>query len=222
MSVRTIGVLGAGQLGRLLALAGYPLGLRFEFLSDRPDDCAAHVAPHTVASYEHAEAVAAFARRCDVVTYEFENVPIAAAEAVLATGVPLRPNESILETAQDRVREKSALAAARIEVSAPRPVIEAEDARRAFEELGRRVVFKTRRDGYDGKGQRVVSSADEAARAYDELGGVELNAEPFVEFDRELSSIAVRGADGDVRFYPLTENHHERGILRRSISPAPN
>lgn len=228
-----VGVLGAGQLGRMLALAGYPMGLRFKFLSDRDDDPAAQIAPHQHADYADLDAVVAFARTCSVVTFEFENVPVAAVQAVADAGVPIAPGPGALRVAQDRLLEKRMFTELEIGTPAYAAVNDEDDAERAAAHVGLPMVLKTRRMGYDGKGQRVVRTIEEAraavrALAPDASRPADLIAEQFIAFEREVSSIAVRarprsGSDfAPLAFYPLTQNEHEGGILRRSVAPAPD
>ena len=221
-NVRTVGVLGAGQLGRMLALAGIPLGLEFIFYSDRPDDTARTLGDHIHAEYTDLEAIASFARRCDVVTFEFENVPAATAEAVSAAGTPIAPGPRSLAITQDRLLEKTTFHKLDVPTNAFHAVNNAADALAAIEAVGLPAVLKTRTLGYDGKGQGLVRTPAQAERVFDELGGVPLLAEAFVPFTRELSTISVRTWSGEVAHYPLTQNTHEAGILARSVAPAPN
>lgn len=215
-----VGVLGAGQLGRMLALAGYPLGMSFVFVDPAGDATAGQLAELVVADYEDDAALRRLAE-CDLVTYEFESVPVAAAER-LAQSVPVRPPPEALRVAQDRLNEKRFLG----EIGIPTPRFAAVGSERelsaALGEIGAPAVLKTRREGYDGKGQRVIRSASEAGAAWRELGGVPLILEAFVPFNREVSLITVRGLDGRVAFYPLVENHHVDGMLRTSFAPAPD
>ncbi len=218
---RVIGVLGAGQLGRMLALAGIPLGLEFVFLTDRDDDCAAALGDTIVAPYTDEKALLDLASRCDAITFEFENVP-AGSVRFLAERVPVRPGASLLEVAQDRIDEKRMLVDAGVATPAFAAVDSLDALHAAVDAVGLPAVIKTRRFGYDGKGQRVLRSRDDIQAAWDELGSYPLIAEALVPFVRELSVIAVRSIEGEVRVYPLAENHHAGGILRRSVVPAPN
>jgi 5-(carboxyamino)imidazole ribonucleotide synthase len=215
-----VGVLGAGQLGRMLALGGYPLGMSFVFVDPAADAPAGQLAELVVADYEDDAALRRLAE-CDVVTYEFESVPVAAAEH-LAQRVAVRPPPEALRVAQDRLNEKRFLN----ELGIPTPRFAAvgseTELAAALAEIGTPAVLKTRREGYDGKGQRVIRSESDAGAAWRELGGVPLILEAFVPFDREVSLIAVRGRDGRVAFYPLVENHHVDGMLRTSFAPAPD
>lgn len=214
-----IGILGGGQLARMLALAGYPLGLRFRVLEPAPDAPAGDVAPHVVAPYDDPGALAGFAGGLDVVTYEFENVPVAAARA-LARRLPVHPRPDILEVAQDRLAEKRALEALGIPTPPFAPVDGRPDLDAAVRRLGLPAILKTRRGGYDGKGQALLRTGVDVDAAWAALGGVPLLLEGFVPFGRELSLLAARGADGEVRCYPLVENTHRGGILRLSLAPA--
>jgi 5-(carboxyamino)imidazole ribonucleotide synthase len=214
-----IGVLGAGQLGRMLALAGVPLGYRFVFVDPSPDAPAAAVGEQITCGYGDPLGQDALAA-CRVVTYEFESVPVEAAEA-LAARVPVFPPPFALRVAQDRLAEKSCFRALGIGTAPFQAIDDLEDLARAVSELGLPAVLKTRRLGYDGKGQFVLESAEDIAAAWAAVGQAPSILEGFVRFERELSLIAVRGRDGETAFYPLVENHHQRGILRKTIAPAP-
>lgn len=215
-----VGVLGAGQLGRMLALAGYPLGLRFTFLDPAPDSPASALAEQLVAPFDDAQALTRLSE-CDVVTFEFENVPAQTVEA-LSTRTRVFPGARALGVAQDRLHEKTAFR----ELGIPTAKFAAVDDRPSFEralgEIGLPCVLKTRRFGYDGKGQHVIRSAADAEAAWSSLGGKALLLEAFVPFTRELSLLSVRSISGDTRFYPLVENEHFEGILRLSRAPAPH
>ena len=216
-----VGVLGGGQLGRMLALAGYPLGLRFRILDPAPDAPAGHLAEHLIGSYGDLDLLDDFADGLDVVTYEFENVPVAAAQR-LAQRVPVYPPPAALATAQDRLAEKNFFT--KIELPTPRfaAVDSRDDLAAAIAAIGLPGVIKTRRLGYDGKGQAVLRAPEDADSVWQMLSGQPLIYEAFVPFDRELSILAVRGQDGATAYYPLVENHHCEGILRLSLGPAPN
>lgn len=215
-----IGVLGAGQLGRMLALAGTPLGHTFSFYDTAENACTKDLGETTVGSFTDLKALAAFASRCDVVTYEFENVPCAPAAAIGAE-VPVYPPPRALEVSQDRVVEKEFLQSLGIETPAFRAASSEAELLEAVTAVGFPCIVKTRRLGYDGKGQSRVASLDEAKRAWKELGGAPLIAEAFVPFTRELSVIAVRSKSGQTKTYPLAFNIHRSGILHRSEIPAP-
>lgn len=217
----TIGILGGGQLARMLALAGAPLGVRFRVLDQNPDACAGQVAPLVVADYADLDALAAFADAVDVVTFDFENVPARAAEAVAAR-VPVFPNPSALAVAQDRLAEKTLFNALGLATPDFVPVDSREDLDAALGMIGAPSILKTRRLGYDGKGQFRLRSTADADAAWRALGGVPLILERFVPFDREASVVAVRGRDGDFRAWPLTRNWHRDGILSASLAPDPD
>lgn len=216
----TIGILGGGQLGRMLALAGYPLGLRFKVLDPASDAVAGQVAPILNEDINDVPALAWFAKGLDAVTYEWENVPVASARFI-EERVPVFPSPRALEIAGDRGNEKSFFR----ECGVPTPEFWSLDSRpeleRAVKESGFPCVLKTRRFGYDGKGQFVLRSPSDVPKAWAELGGAALLLEAFVPFEREVSILSVRAQSGDTRFYPLVENHHRGGILRLSLAPAP-
>lgn len=215
-----VGVLGGGQLGRMLALAGYPLGLRFTFVDPSEDAPAGELGELVVAEYDDPIALSALSR-CDVVTYEFESIPVEAAD-VLAQGIPVFPPPTALRIAQDRLYEKETFRA----VGIPTPEFVAVESRAslaaAIDRVGLPGLLKTRRFGYDGKGQFLLRAKEDADAAWEALGNVPLIFERFVPFERELSILGVRGRDGSVVFYPLVENRHRDGILRTSLCPAPN
>lgn len=216
----TVGVLGGGQLGMMLGEAAKRLGMRCVFLDPNAQSPAAREGELLCAAYDDREALGKLASMCDVITYEFENVPVASAQS-LAETKPVYPSPDILAAAQDRLAEKNLLASIGIDV-APYMSVESEaNLKRALRELGAPAVLKTRRMGYDGKGQCVINSDAELSRAWNELGAMgALILEGYVPFDRELSVIAARGRDGSIVAYPLTENKHEGGILRVSRAPA--
>ncbi len=216
----TVGILGAGQLGRMLALAGYPLGLRFRFFDLAPDAPASHLAAQMVADYNDYAALERFATGLDVVTYEFENVPVAAARW-LAERVPVYPPPQALEAAQDRLAEKTFFRKLGIPTPPFAAVNSLADLQAAVASISLPAVLKTRRGGYDGKGQFLLREPADLEAAWTALGGVPLILEGFVAFDRELSIIAVRDRDGGIMAYPLVENHHREGILRLSLAPIP-
>lgn len=215
-----IGILGGGQLGRMLALAAARLGLDVVIYDPEPDCPASRVAAeHVCKPYEDLEAVARFARSVAAVTFEFENVPVESVRAA-ARHAPLRPGALALETAQDRVTEKTFLNAHGAQTVDFRSVDSAGDARRALVELGAPAILKTRRFGYDGKGQAVVRDADEAAAAFERFETRPAILEAFAPFRRELSVVAARALDGKVRAFALSENRHANGILCESLAPA--
>ena len=220
MTIRTIGIIGGGQLGRMLAMAAARLNFRTVILEPQVDSPAAQVANQQIAAaYDDPEALAELVRLCDVVTYEFENVPVSAAE-MLAKKVPVYPPPKALEVAQDRLTEKRFLNASGIETARFHAVDSPEELEAALADFGGEGVLKTRRLGYDGKGQKVYRKGDTATGGYEALGSVPLILESFVPFVREISIIAARSADGEVRCYDPTENVHRNGILHTSTQPA--
>ncbi|GAA6754870.1 5-(carboxyamino)imidazole ribonucleotide synthase [Thermus thalpophilus] len=216
-----VGVLGGGQLGRMLALAGYPLGLSFRFLDPSPEACAGQVGELCVGDFADPEALSRFAQGLDLVTYEFENVPVEAALS-LAERLPVLPPPKALEGAQDRLREKAFMASLGVLTPPFHPVDGEEDLAEGLKKVGLPALLKTRRGGYDGKGQALVRTEEEAQGALRALGGRGLILEGLVPFDREVSLLAVRGRNGEMAFYPLVENRHHGGILRLSLAPAPH
>jgi 5-(carboxyamino)imidazole ribonucleotide synthase len=216
-----VGVLGGGQLGQMLGLAGVPLGLGFVFLEPGPEAPAATVGRHIRAAYDDRRALDELAAASDVVTYEFENVP-ADPLGPLAARMKLHPSIEALELAQDRLLEKQALEKAGVPVATYEEASSQEELEHAVARVGFPAVVKTRRMGYDGKGQLVVRDRAAAAGAFDQLGSAPLIVESLVRFERELSVVAVRGEDGIVFCYPVIENRHRGGILRLSLAPAPD
>ena len=217
----TLGILGGGQLGYMLALAGYPLGLHFRFLDPSPEAPVGRIAQRVTADYTDHAALEKFANGLELVTYEFENVPVEAAE-FLAHRVPVYPSPAALEAAQDRIAEKTLFRNLNIRTTEFLPVARPSDFDAAVKQLGLPAVLKTSRMGYDGKGQWILRTAEDVAKANSELPKVALILERFVPFRRELSVLAVRSRNGETAFYPLVENHHRSGILRLSLAPAPS
>jgi 5-(carboxyamino)imidazole ribonucleotide synthase len=216
----TIGILGGGQLGRMLALAAARLGFRCHVFSPDPVSPAFDVAAKsTVADYGDQSVLAGFGRGVDVVTYEFENVDVAAVER-LSGIVPVRPGAKALAISQDRFSEKTFLRDLGVATAAFADVSDRLSLDRAIGALGLPAVLKTRRLGYDGKGQHVIRWADEAGAAFEKMRGAPAILERFVNFSREISIIAVRGTDGKVAFYDPAENVHRNGILHTSTVPA--
>lgn len=216
----TIGIIGGGQLGRMLALAAARLGLKTAIYNDAADAPAFQVTPHSVAApYEDLDRLAAFADACDVVTFEFENLP-AHAIAHLAQHVPVRPGAHALATTQDRLSEKSFVEQLGLKTAPFFEVSSAAQARAAYERLNGRGILKTRRFGYDGKGQAKVASAGDAAKAFDSFKGAPSILEGFVDFSYEASVVAARGQDGAFAAFDPPENEHENHILRRSTVPS--
>ena len=214
-----VGILGGGQLARMLALEGIPLGHRFTVLEGASDPPAGMASTVVAAAYDDPDGLAAVAAASDVVTYEFENVPAGSA-AYLAARLPALPPPAALRVAQDRLAEKRMFRELGIPTAPFHPIDGPADVEAALAVTGIPAVIKTRRFGYDGKGQVVARSPGEAEAAVEELGAG-LIAEGFVAFERELSVLAVAGREGGRAFYPLTENHHQGGILRVSYAPAP-
>ena len=214
-----IGVLGAGQLGRMLALAGYRLDFDFVFLDPATEACAAPLGEQLRADYADENALADFCSRVDLATYEFENVPSATAEFV-AGRKPLLPHPRALTVGQDRLSEKQLFDRLGIPVPKYAPVASREDLERAVATVGLPAMLKTRRLGYDGKGQAALRSAADVEGAWQKLGRQPLLLEAFVPFERELSCIGVRAKGGATAFYPVSENVHRDGILRTSIPRA--
>ena len=215
-----VAVLGGGQLGRMLGLAGVPLGLRFRFLDPAADAPAGAVGPLVTGELGDETALARVADGASVVTYEWEGVPAAGARFVEARGPEVLPPPAALDVAQDRLAEKALFR--RLGIGTPEfaAVDEPRDLDASLERIGLPAVLKTRRGGYDGKGQRVLRGADDADAAWEALTGVPLILEQLVRFDRELSILAVRGRDGATSHWPLVENEHHDGILRVSRAPA--
>jgi len=216
----TIGILGGGQLGYMLALAGYPLGLHFRFLDPSPEAPVGRIAQRVTADYNDQAALEKFASGLELVTYEFENVPVEAAE-FLAARVPVYPPPVALEAAQDRLKEKQLFQKLDIATTEFAPVSKPNELDAAMKKIGLPAVLKTCRMGYDGKGQWILRTAEEVAKAKSELPADPLILERFVPFTRELSILAVRSSNGETAIYPLVENHHRGGILRLSLAPAP-
>ncbi|MGZ8165925.1 MAG: 5-(carboxyamino)imidazole ribonucleotide synthase [Methylobacter sp.] len=212
-----VGVLGAGQLARMIALAGYPLGVDFIFLDPSADACANTLGEHLLGDYNDLRLLAELAERADVVTYEFENVPADVAE-FLAAHTQVHPSPKALAVAQDRLIEKTFFH----NIDIPTPVYAAVDSFESLEQampaIGWPAILKSRSQGYDGKGQSVIKSADDLKAAWELLDGAPAIVEAFVPFDREVSIIAVRNVSGSIVFYPLSENLHRGGILRVSES----
>ena len=219
----TVGILGGGQLARMLALDGAPLGVRFLVMDAAADACAGQFAPMVVGDYTDDATLAEFASRIDVATFDFENVPSESAQW-LAERIAVYPNPRALGTTQDRLAEKTLFR----QLGIPVPPFATIDTRAqldaAIADIGTPCILKTRRLGYDGKGQFRIKTPADADAAWDALGAqaekVGLILEGFVAFERELSVVAVRGRDGEFRTWPLTENWHVDGVLSASLAPA--
>lgn len=216
-----IGIIGGGQLGRMLALAGAPLGIACKVLDPGPHAPAGQIAPQVVGDFDDPAALDQLAHDTDVVTYEFENVPVTSA-IYLANKVPIHPAPQALEAGQDRFTEKTFFQSHGLRTPPFRPVNTAADLAAAVEAIGLPAVLKTRRLGYDGKGQFVLHAPADVDKAWAALGSQPLILEGFVHFERELSILAARDHFGNIVFYPLVENHHRDGILRLSLAPAPD
>ncbi len=216
-----VGIVGGGQLGRMLALAGYPIGIACTTLDPAPDSPASQVAPALVGAYDDVDALDRLTADADVVTYEFENVPVAAARHV-AERVSVHPSSEALDVAQDRLTEKRRFEAVGLAVPPYRAVDTPADLAGALDELGVPAVLKTRRLGYDGKGQAVIHHRDGAEDAWRAVGEVPSLVESLVDFDAEVSIVAARGLDGTIACYPVVQNRHRDGILRLTLAPAPD
>lgn len=219
----TVGILGGGQLARMMALAGAPLGLRFLVLDTVADACAGQFAPMVVGDYTDQSALAQFASQVDVATFDFENVPAQSAQW-LTERVPVFPGPRALATAQDRLAEKTLFRELGIPVPSFAAIGTQAQLHAAVVEIGMPCILKTRRLGYDGKGQFRIKTPADVDAAWATLGAqadtVGLILEGFVHFQRELSVVAVRGRDGEFRAWPLTENWHVDGVLSASLAPA--
>ena len=213
-----IGIIGAGQLGQMLGFAARDLGATCRFLDPADAPPAADAGEVIRRPFDDADALAELAASCDVITYEFENVPV---ESLLLINdrVPVFPPPEALQSAQDRLAEKQLFDELLIHLPRYRAVDSLDDLHAAVDAIGLPLVLKTRRFGYDGKGQSVVRSRDDIDGAWRELGGSALIAEEWLDFDFEVSAIGARAPDGDTVIYPLTHNEHAAGILRRSRAP---
>ncbi len=215
-----IGILGGGQLGRMLSVAAARLGFKtciFEPLGDCP---ASHVAnEHYQASYDDEETLRAFAKACDVVTYEFENIPTSALDIIGAL-VPIHPGREALRVSQDRITEKDFLSGLGLSVAPYAAVDDAASMQAAVEKIGAPSILKTRRFGYDGKGQARLSTPEDAAQAWADMADAPSVLEGFIDFSAEISVIAARSPSGEVACFDPGENVHEGGILRKTTAPA--
>ena len=216
----TIGILGGGQLGRMLAVAASRLGLRAHIYDPTPAPPAGDVAHRTTtAAWDDIAALKAFAAAVDVVTYEFENIPTAALDVIEALR-PIRPNRRALATSQDRITEKAFLNGIGLTTAPYAAVTNLADLHEALARTGTPAILKTTRLGYDGKGQARLTSPADAAQAFAAIGGADAVVEGFVAFDREVSVIAARGLNGEIAAFDLGENVHQGGILRTTTVPA--
>jgi len=220
VTIQTIGIIGGGQLARMLALAGIPLGYKFIFLDTYAECPAGDLGEVIIAQYDDQVKLLELASRCDVLTFDFENVPATALNKIVKQ-VDFHPSSNALKTAQDRLSEKTLFD----ELGIPTPDflnIESKQDIDKAKDFPFPAILKTRRLGYDGKGQVRISSHTELMAAWNELGNTECLLEGFVQFDFEVSQIAVRDTDGNIKFYPLTENRHQNGILVESNAPYEN
>ena len=216
-----MGIVGAGQLGRMLALAGYPIGVRCLFLDRSDDTPGAQVAPSLIGDLEDPSLLAELAARSEVVTFDWENISGAALEP-LEKITRVRPPRAALQASQDRLVEKALFTRLKIPVAAHAAIGTLEELHSAVKKIGLPGVLKTRRLGYDGKGQFVLRAAADVERAWGAIGGADLIYEKFQNFSREVSLIGARSAAGRTVFYPLSANTHGGGILRYSVAPYSN
>lgn len=216
-----VGIIGAGQLGRMLALAGYRLGIRSVFLDPNADSSGGQVGPVITGAIDDATRMRELAAQVDVLTFDIENVPVEALEALeaLGTTIPINPPPAALAVAQDRLSEKQLFEAIGIATAPYVAVAGVDDLAAVGTQLSWPIVLKARRLGYDGRGQRIVRTAQELEPAWRDLGSVPAIAEAWIEFEREVSLIAVRSTDGSAGFYPLAENVHDDGILYSTTAP---
>ncbi|HEX4151519.1 MAG TPA: 5-(carboxyamino)imidazole ribonucleotide synthase [Steroidobacteraceae bacterium] len=216
-----VGIVGAGQLGRMMALAGYPLGIRCSFLDRSSDAPAAQVAPILTGALEDPGLLRELASKSDVLTFDWENIS-SQALAPLESLTEVRPPRAALEVSQDRLHEKALFKRLRIPVAEHAPVDSLEDLARAARKLGVPGVLKTRRMGYDGKGQFVIRCREDLGAAWESIGAPALIYEKFQSFSREISIVAARSASGEFVYYPLSANTHGGGILRYGLAPYAN
>lgn len=212
-----IGILGAGQLARMLALAGKPLGLQFIFLDPTPVACAAELGRHLVGDYTDKALLSQLAEESDIITYEFENVPVETIDFLNQT-TPVYPSAKALLTGQDRITEKNFLQALGIATAPFAAVASLEQLQQTMPNIGYPAILKTRRLGYDGKGQAVLQNEQNLEIAWESVKNTPCIVEGFIPFEREISILASRNVVGDIVYYPLSENRHEKGILRLAKS----
>lgn len=216
-----IGIIGGGQLAQMLVLAGFPLGFEFLCLEKDKNCPAGAIAPIFVSEYDDVDSLKKFAQQVDVLTYEFENVSLTALNQI-NNSVPIHPTLNALEVSQDRLAEKNFFTRLNIPSTHYRSVTNFEELETAMQQIGFPAVVKTRRMGYDGKGQYVIREQKDIPLAWKALQSESLIVENFIKFDREVSLIAARSINGEIAFYPLTENRHREGILSVSLAPYRN
>ena len=212
-----IGILGGGQLARMLTLSGIPLGHEFVVLCPAPDACAAVASTHLKKDFDDKAALDQLASQVDLITYEFENVPAESVE-YLAARIPVYPPPKALATARDRLHEKTLFNELGIGTARFAALASFSDLEQAVENIGLPAIIKTRTEGYDGKGQAVIRDKAGLKSAWNAMHGVPAILEAFVPFDREVSIVAARSVSGEIVYYPLSENRHAEGILRRSTA----
>ena len=215
-----IGVLGAGQLGRMLALSAYPLGHQMRFLALSEEDPSSLLGK-TFIHNNNPEMVSNFADSSDIVTYESENTDVTIVNEI-SKNTKVYPSDKSLYISQHRVREKALLDRLKIPCAPYQMVNSLDDLKSAIKNIGIPSILKTATDGYDGKGQFLIKSESQIDEAWEKMSGVDAILEGFINFKRELSLIAVRGIDGSLEYYPLVENSHHEGILRQTLAPAQN
>lgn len=215
-----VGILGGGQLARMMALAGVPLGHQFTFIDPAPDACAQNLGQLKMIGWDEPEAVAEALADCDCVTFDFENVP-ASTLAYLAKHHQVQPNPSALKVSQDRLTEKEFFSRLGIPVAPFASVVSRPELLAAIETIGVPAVLKTRCLGYDGKGQALIRSTEDLEATWQQLENSDLILEGWVDFHHECAITAVRDFQGDIKFYPLTHTVHEQGILQFALSPSP-
>ncbi|MFC7292517.1 5-(carboxyamino)imidazole ribonucleotide synthase [Hirschia litorea] len=216
-----IGILGGGQLGRMLSLAAARMGLDVVIFNPKIDSCAARVsADEIIAEYDDVDALKEFAQKCDVVTFEFENIPAASLDVIEAAGTPVYPRSNALGCSQDRLKEKEFLNSIDINPAPFARIDGPEDILPALEKLGGKGVLKARREGYDGKGQARLDLSSDPIAAWEKIGKVPAVLEAFISFEREISVLVARSRDGQIALYDTPENDHAGGILKSSTLPA--
>ena len=216
-----VGILGGGQLGRMMSMAAARMGMDVVIYAPEADSCASRVSADTiVAAYDDVAKLIEFANRCDVITFEFENIPAATLDIIEKAGTSVFPKSNALGVSQDRLKEKEFLNSIGIPPAPFVQIDKAEDITLGLDRLGGRGVLKSRTDGYDGKGQVRLDSSSDPLVAWTTIGEVPAVLEAYISFDREISVLVVRGQDGDVQIYDTPENDHSGGILKSSRLPA--